>query len=231
MKIEVYAICYNEEVRIPYFLRHYSQFADITIYDNLSTDQSVNLLKGNADIFFYDTKGKLRDDIFINIKNNCWKDSKADWVIVCDMDEFVYHPDIVGVLEKTNATIYQPLLFNMFSEKLPTTKGQIYDEIKFGVEDKAKMLIFKPSEIKEINYQPGCHEAIPEGNIIFSTKDLKTLHFQYLSRQYTIDRYNHFATRLSDINKANNWSFHYAFSEEKINDFFDEQMKKLIKVI
>jgi len=230
MKIEVFAICYNEEVRLPYFIRHYSKFADIHIIDNYSTDKSMDICKGKTELTKFNTKGKLRDDVFIAIKNNCWKDSKADWVIVCDIDEFVYHTNIVDVLKNTKSTIFQPKLFNMFSEQLPTGDGQIYDEIKYGTEDpRRKMLVFRPDQIKEINYSPGCHIARPTGNVVINKQDLITLHFQFLSREFTIQRYAEFASRLSDINKKNNWSFHYKFNEKKINELYDKQ--KLIKVI
>ena len=229
MKIEVYAICYNEEVRLPYFLRHYSQFADIIVYDNQSTDRSLNIMRGKAKVISYDTNNKLRDDVFLEIKNNCWKGSKADWVIVCDIDELVYHPLIELILLKSEATIFQPKLFNMFSEKLPTTKGQIYEEIQYGTEDdRPKMLVFRPDQIKEINFLPGCHEANPTGNIVLS-KELITLHYQFLSRQFTIDRYKEFSKRLSVINRENGWSFHYDFKKKEINNLYDSQ--NLIKVI
>lgn len=230
MKIEVFAICYNEEVRLPYFLRHYSQFADIHIIDNYSTDNSMAICKGKTELTKFDTKGELRDDVFILIKNSCWKDSKADWVIVCDVDELVYHPDIFKILDNTKATIFQPRLFNMFSEKLPTGDGQIYDEIQYGSEDiRRKMLMFKPKEIEEINFSPGCHVAHPTGNVIINREDLIILHFQFLSRKFTIKRYAEFSKRLSKTNRDNKWSFHYDFDSKMINKIYDNQ--ELIKVI
>ena len=44
MKVKVYSICYNEEYMLPFFLQHYS-FADIVVYDNESTDNSLEIMK------------------------------------------------------------------------------------------------------------------------------------------------------------------------------------------
>ena len=118
----------------------------------------------------------------------------------------------------------------MFSEKLPTGDGQIYDEIKYGTEDpRRKMLVFRPDQIKEINYSPGCHNAHPTGNVVISNDDLLTLHFQFLSREFTIQRYAEFSKRLSQTNRDHKWSFHYDFNAKTINELYDKQ--ELIKVI
>ncbi len=96
MIVHVHVLCWNEEVLIPYFLDHYS-FADkIILYDHESDDNSLDLLSDNVEVKTYSTGGEIRDDIWIDIKNNCWKTSRgeADFVIVCDMDEFLYHPNM-----------------------------------------------------------------------------------------------------------------------------------------
>jgi glycosyltransferase involved in cell wall biosynthesis len=238
MKIEVYAICYNEEKMLPYFIRHYSQFANIIIYDNYSTDKSEEIaIKGGAKVIKYDSNGELRDDIYLQIKNNCWKSSKADWAIVGDCDEFVYHPNLINVLENTDSTAYDLKMYNMYSLKFPTTSGQIYDEVKMGVAREkigspGKMLLFKPSEITDINYSPGCHSAKPKGNVkINAASDIKFLHMRYLSKEYLINRYAEYNKRLSNINKQHDWGGEYQYSVNRLSSDFDNQIRKIIKVI
>ena len=48
-----------------------------------------------TEVIPYSTGGKINDFKYLEIKNNAWKKSrgKADWVIVVDMDEFLYHLD------------------------------------------------------------------------------------------------------------------------------------------
>ena len=240
MEIEAYILVHNEERLMPYIMRHYSQFAKVVILENNSTDRSVDIAHSmGATIWKYDIFDDKDELTLLDIRNNCWKDSKADWVIVVDADEFVYHPRLIKVLEKTNKTAFIPVFYNMFSDTFPITDGQIYEEVQYGSRgdewDKAlnkKMNLFKPSELTEINYGPGCHTTKPEGNVkIGKLKSLMTLHMRFLSRQYVIDNYKMQAQRISPINKENNWSGHYEWSEEVINKFFDDRIPNLIKVL
>lgn len=235
MKIEVFAICYNEEKILPYFLRHYQQFADVIIYDNHSTDKSVEIIqKAGAKTVSYDSGNTLNDLRYIEIKNNCWKESKADWVIVCDSDEFVYCPDmLVSILKYTGFTAFEPTWYEMFSEQFPTTSGQIYDEVKMGYEAWPKLNLFRPSEVKEINYEVGCHIVHPEGNVVlnFAESPIKTLHMRHLGKQYIIYRNGMYAKRLSEINKQNKWGWHLAQSAEQLSKGFDEEIKLIRQVI
>ena len=88
MTIDVFSLCYNEEIILPYFLNHYKKFVrNFTIYDNMSTDNSVNIMNEyGVNVIPYDTQGKMDESTYLNIKNTCCKGSDADWVIVCDMD-------------------------------------------------------------------------------------------------------------------------------------------------
>jgi glycosyltransferase involved in cell wall biosynthesis len=235
MKIEAFAICYNEEKLLPYYLRHYSKFCDrITIYDNYSTDRSREICEANpiVRVVPYDTGNQIRDDIYLQIKNNCWKNSTADWVIVGDIDELVYYPDIKARLYALDATCIDPELFNMVSDKFPTTPGQIYEEVQHGVPGGAKMNLFRPSEVREVNYDPGCHVCYPEGNILrMYASGIKTLHMKFLSLNYTIERTELSRSRLSAVNKRFGWGVHYSFSREKLASDFNEQMLDAVKVI
>jgi hypothetical protein len=224
MKIDVFTLCYNEEVLMPYFLRHYSSFCDhITIYDNMSTDRSVKLAEANPKVTVipYDSQNTVRDDLYKRIKNTCWKHSKADWVIVCDFDEFVYIKD-EKVLK--DYTIINPDWWEMISEHLPTTEGQIYEEINQGVlSDSTKSVMFRPDEIKQINYQPGAHVINPLGRVrILRTSQVLILHYKMLSLKYYLDRVELLRKRLSTINKRKKWGFHYSFSKESIIQFYKD---------
>jgi hypothetical protein len=236
MKIEVFAICYNEEKLLPYFLRHYSSFCDhITIFDNQSTDSGPAICKANPKVHLmsYDTNNEIRDDIYLEIKNNCWKNSDADWVIICDIDEFVYHPDIRMLLQHMDeVTSIRPNMYNMYSLKFPTTDEQIYTEVYLGVPGGAKLNLFRPDQLIEINYDPGCHIAKPEGNSITSEwTGIKTLHYRYLSKEYVLSRNSSYYSRLSKINKENGWGYHYGFDGEKVSKDFDQQYKQATKII
>ena len=229
MKIEVFAVCYNEERIMPYFLRHYSQFAEIFIFDNHSTDRSVEIAqKGGAHVSLFDTGGTFDDGANLEIKEHCWRDSKADWVIVIDLDEFVYHPHIVDFLSESQGTLIQPNLYEMFTSIFPTTVGQIYEDVKNGHPSWPKINLIQPSQIKEMNYTPGCHLATPKGNVVLvNTNDIKTLHMKNLGRQYTIDRNIMYGVRLSERNKEMGWGTHLLRTPEQVGADFD----RLIQIV
>jgi glycosyltransferase involved in cell wall biosynthesis len=233
MKLETFAVCHNEATILPYFLKHYSQYGSVTIFDNQSTDRSVEIIeKSDAILFSFDTGNEFREDILTSIRNTCWKDSRADWVIVTDVDEFVYHPSLFWALERSLGTVILPRMFNMYSDRLPTTEGQIYDEIRWGVEFNSKMCIFRPSEIKEINYDPGCHFAHPEGNFVLDFRSpIINMHFKNLSPEYVIARNAYLHSRNSEVNRANNWNWHLNTTPDQVYTDFEIAKTKLIKVI
>src|SRR5574343_401098 len=98
IKIEVHSLLHQGAQLIPYFIRHYQQFADIIFYESDSTDGSPDIAKRlGAKVLPLPTGNEVNELVFLQMKNNCWKDSKADWVIIVDTDEFIYHPNIVEI--------------------------------------------------------------------------------------------------------------------------------------
>jgi glycosyltransferase involved in cell wall biosynthesis len=206
----------------------------VIIYDNYSTDNSVDIcLNSGADVIQYDSGGELRDDIYIQIKNAVWKHSAADWVIVVDCDEFVYHPDLVSVLENSDYTAFEPRWYEMFSQEFPATDGQIYDEVNMGYEAWPKLNLWRPSEVTEINYEIGCHLCQPKGNVKLNyvESDIKTLHMRHLGKQYIIDRNGTYAKRMSEKNRENQWGWHLMQSMEQLSEGFDKEFALTKKII
>jgi glycosyltransferase involved in cell wall biosynthesis len=233
MKIEVYAVCYNEERLLPYFIRHYSQFADICVYDNYSTDKSIEIMdKAGIKHVEFNTDGEFREDIMVDVRNNCWKESKADWVIICDIDELIYHKNISSALATIQGTVIMPRMFNMYADVFPSTLGQIYDEVNMGVDMNGKMNIFRPDQIKEMNYDAGCHNAHPEGNFELNIQsEILSLHFKYLSPEYLIWRNYILNARQSEVNRKNGWNWHFAEKAGSVLSNFRDIKPRLIKVI
>jgi glycosyltransferase involved in cell wall biosynthesis len=236
LNIEAYIMVRNEEKLIPYLMHHYGQFARVIFLENNSTDNTVDLAHSlGAEVWQYDIPDEINELKYLDIKESCWQGSKADWVIVADADEFVYHPDIVNELKKSKATVIHPKFYNMFTEVFPITEGQIYDEVTMGTDGDfwlSKMNIFRPSEIRRMNWAIGCHFAHPEGNVIIDDKtDIKTLHMKFLSRQYIIDKYAADAKRLSTVNIMNGWGGQFLWTTEQMNKYFDDNKPKLQKII
>jgi hypothetical protein len=178
-----------------------------------------------VNVIRFNTGGKFEESLLMYIRNTCWKSSDADWVIVCDMDELIYHENIIEVLTNTNANHIVTEGYEMMSETLPTTEGQIYEELKFGYFKPAysKPCLFKPSEITNINFAPGSHTATPIGPNIISIKNsgIKLLHYKYLNREVLIKKYEHYKVRQSIEMKRNGWGNYQEWDAKVINSQFD----------
>jgi glycosyltransferase involved in cell wall biosynthesis len=236
MNIEVFTLTYNNEKMLKYFLRHYSTFCSkITVFDNQSTDNTVNVAKGyGAEVIEYDTNNTFDEATLVNICNSCWKGSGADWVIIVAVDEFVYHPEIIKVLERVNGTVIYLPFYNMFSDKFPETEGQIYDEVMMGtLAPWGKALsLFRPTALTSTNYDPGGHGANPIGSIVIERNSgIKILHMSCLGKDYIREHNRIGASRLSDQNKLNGWGCHYYQSEEEWEKPYNEQLNRAINVI
>ena len=232
MTIHLYTICWNEEGMLPHFLRHYSSFCDqLFVYDNFSSDRSAAICASYDRVTLrqYDSGGQIRDDLYLAIKNNVWKRSRgqADWVIVCDIDEFLYAADLrrqLEELDRSDSTLVRCKGYNMVSEHYPTPAQPIFETIREGVPSTSfnKVLLFRPDQIDEINFGPGAHTCNPIGKLSYSDLDFKLLHYKYLSLEYHLQRYRLMASRLSAYNKKFNFGFHYAYSTRKIKKEFNE---------
>jgi len=251
MKIWAYAICWNEAKMLPYYLRHYSQFCEkIIIYDNGSNDGSQKIIQDHpkTELRTYDTGGKIKDEIYLQIKNNCWKESrnKADWVIVGDIDELIYHPNLINFLSSTGKTysLFTPAGINMVTDKFPTTSRQIYDEVKSGSfhPGSCKPMLFDPNRVVEIKFDPGCHSA--NGKQIrgkewhwrhittnFKSSPIKVLHFKFMGADYVVTRYRQLANRLSATNLQRGWGSHYKKRKELVLAEFNKIKLSAVQVV
>jgi len=234
INIDLFLLCYNEERMIIHTLNYYSKFCEkITIYDNFSTDNSLDLIEANfpnVEIKTFDTNGEHREDIMMEIRNNCWKNSTADYVIVCDMDEFLYAENLFEKLHhiKTqNIAIPVIIGYNMISDNFPTDyRTDITEQIKVGCRDRMfdKNIIFSPKSVKEINYGPGSHQCFPSFKKhphVDNLCELKLLHYKYLNKEYIAKRHINYADRMSDVNKQNKYGVEYELGQDHINNMYE----------
>jgi hypothetical protein len=188
--------------------------------------------KGGIKHIEFNTNGEFREDIMVDVRNNCWKDSKADWCMVVDIDEFIYHKELISILSVVPETVIMPRMFNMYADIFPTTQGQIYEEVTMGVDMQGKMSIFRPAEIKSMNYDAGCHNAHPEGNFVLNLQSgIISLHFKYLSPEYLIWRNYCLNSRQSEVNRKNGWNWHFSEKAESVLSNFRDTKPRLIKVL
>lgn len=227
--LTIYTITYNEELMIKFFINHYREKfpnCKIVIYDNYSTDNTVNIAKKyNCDIKYFDSNNQISETKYLEIKNNCWKESTTDWVIVCDCDELVnISQDKLKIEELKGSTIINFEGYDMINLSKDT---DLY-KIKNGVRNKMydKRILFNKKNINEINYEAGCHTCNPIGDVLYSKEVYKLFHYKYLSEDYLISRYKLFSSRLSEENKKNKWGTHYIKQENEIRNNFKDLKNK-----
>lgn len=232
--VTIHVITYNEEILIEFFINHYRKnFPNciIKLYDNYSTDNTVNIAKKyGCEINYYDSNDKLSDSKFLEIKNHCWKNSTTDWVIVCDCDELININHIDLIKEQNNGTTI--IKFDGYT--LINYENDIQlKNIKYGFKDEiySKSVLFNSKKIKEVNYSPGCHTCHPIGEVKWSLLNYKLLHYKFLNVNYTISRYKLFAERLSDENLQKRWSIHYIKTTEEIINLYETYKNKVHEVL
>lgn len=89
--VHAFFLCYNEANILPHLLKHYLSFCEhVTILDNNSTDNSVDIVKSfkNTEVIPFNSNETFHDGVHIKVKNNIWKTSIgiADYVILGDAD-------------------------------------------------------------------------------------------------------------------------------------------------
>ena len=244
MKVYLYANCWNEMKILPFVVDYWKQFVTKAfVYDNGSTDGSVEFLSSFDWIEVRELiSDGFNDQIIANFKNNEWKkdiDDSVDFVVCCDIDECIYHPDIIKVLEdlkRKQIALIHPKMYNIVSLDFPEyVDGKLLHEICPQCKEcESKTLMFDPSLVREMSYTVGCHKCYPK--FVYphlSTKDLSSLyvfHCKQLSIDYVIKRYMDLQNRLSDLNKKMLWGVHYAYSEDKIKTDFNTLWKTSVNV-
>lgn len=232
MNVECHFIHWNEGEQLQWTIDHYSTFCNrIIIHDNHSDNSPKLSSKVDCFITKFGTPGVLDDFAYLAVKNECWKGSKADYVIVCDCDEILYHPDIDAILDfehKRGTTLFRTQGYNMFSENFPR---ETYEEIRTGIPDGtySKSIIFDPKAIREIAYLPGCHVARPEGRVEVSLTTLPLLHYRCIGGfQRMFDRHKEYNKRLSEKNiRFGMGNYQYVNDPEKVKQK-EEEYKKLL---
>lgn len=216
MRIIVFSICFNQARILPFYLRHYSSFADeISVFDDHSTDGSRELLQANPKVLLrdwpYDTG--IDEDLFLqhaydwNIKAF---QGKFDWVIWSDCDEFIYAPDVRAVLENADGDVIQTKGYNMLGDGLPKDDGksQIWQLHKNGVSAPvySKPVVFR-AWVK-IGWNRGKHALENCEPKLTSKPMLKLLHYRYMGYEYTkeINAKNYSRCGLKSGDKGAAWS-------------------------
>ena len=243
MQIHLHTLCWNDADMLPFFFRHYDSFVSkYFIFDDNSVDDSVELMRGHPNV---EVAPLLRcdPDSFalseLSISNECWKHSRgrADWVIVIDIDEHLFHPNLPALLMHYKAlgvTIVPALGYQMISENFPhPDDGLLCGTLTEGApwDIYSKLALFDPAAISDIDYGVGRHRANPTGRVIAPSHDeLLLLHYKFLGFERTHARHQQQRLGLRTKDLENNWGYQYTWSEEEFRQTWDEFARNLVNV-
>lgn len=148
MKIDLFVSTYNNEDTIDDLINWY-QGANITVLDNYSSDDTTKIATENGcQVVLYGDQYR-NPEVTKSIKESFWRNSKADWVIVINSNEYLFHPRLFQVLSGTQTSVIKCVGYDL--------KGKIsLDTIKTeeAIRNKAndKSVCFRPNKIKELNW-------------------------------------------------------------------------------
>ena len=240
--IHLYALCWNEEKMLPYFFKHYDNIVDqYYIFDNDSTDNSLTMLRAHPKVTIdrFEINGNSLVRSAQDLYNQFWKKSrgKADWVIICNVDEHFYHPNLRTYLQECTSkgvTLIVPNGYEMVSDFFPNNNKPLHETVKHGERshENDKSQIFNPNAIQEINFGPGRHTASPVGNVIKpNNNEVLLLHFKYLGFDYLNSRYSALKQGLREEDIENQWGSQYLWNEKQRLEQFEQLKSRSVKVL
>lgn len=219
----VYVVCHNEKVLLPHMVSHYRKRlpnCKITIYDNNSTDGSRMIAESlGCDVIIFNSNNESNETAKVEIKNNCWKKSTADWVVVCDIDEWLcVTKSQLDEEKKLGTTILtthgseisgNSSLVDLSDVNLHTL-NQATDDL-----GESKKLCFRPNKLTEINYGAGAHYCNPVGKVQYSNKTYMNKHMNNLGIPFLVHKHKTRFER-THSNRKMNMSTHYRTNESQV---------------
>ncbi len=231
--VHLYTLCWNDRRVLPHFFRHYTEIVDcFFIFDNGSTDGSLDVLAGDERVqvspFESDADSFVATEL--RLSEEIWKSSRgvADWAIVVDLDEHLYHDDLRSYLQacaRRGVTAIRTVGYEMLSQTFPGAGARLCDVVTTGVrmpELYDKLCIFNPAAIARTNYLPGRHVANPEGRVQWPAVDeVLLLHYKKLGLEYEIARSAELRTGLRSRDIEEQWGCQYLLSPKQITEAFN----------
>ena len=214
--VEIFVPVRNEEKFLKYFHDFYqSRLSNVafTLLDMGSVDSTVDIANNLGMNIVIRPEQFFSDRTNFEFKSTWWRNSKADFVIIQDLDELLDIDD--EFLISNEFSCIQAEAWDMVGEGQPF--GEITKAVRLPFYDKC--LMFKVSDFFELEFSPGAHQVAWASNIpnpVFLSRPM--YHFNRLSLDHVLQKYESRRTRLSEENIESGWGVQYLLSEAEIRE-------------
>jgi hypothetical protein len=231
--ISIFLLCYNEEILLPHTIKHYKNLfplSNITIYDNESTDNSVNIAKSlGCNVINFNSNNQNDVRIKCDIANKCWKNAPLGWIIMADMDEWLWIDENDLKYEDTQKT---SILNIQGYDIVGESKTEDLLDVNLHLITKAipnkslsKKICFNSNYITDMNFSVGSHSCIPKGNIVYSSKTYINKHMSNLGLKFIIKKTLLRNERSIEMKKIG-YSTHYHNNINNIEIYYNDILKR-----
>jgi hypothetical protein len=218
--VNICTFTFNDSLYISNFIEWYTaRFSNLKIhvYDNYSTDDTVEkALKAGCQVTYFGDSGQysIGIDKFAELRELCFMRSSSDYVLICDIDEFL------DVCDK-DLMVFNPVIVQGIGYHMLGNDSTEFKSIRLGVSDALydKCLMFRRSKIAQINFGPGAHSCAPkflQPYQMSSNLRRPMYHFRWLSLNHVIERYKRNAKRISPADRSAGYAFQYFQSRKMI---------------
>ena len=240
MRIQLYLVCRNEMVLLPHTVKHYRDNLgadlEIIILDNYSNDDSRDLAEqlGCNRIRTWGSLFEIDDFKLRNLKNDAWQHETPEWVIMCDMDEWLCCTREDLELEWAAGThVLRTRGYEIIGKSQKITLNDIdLHSLNTGVFSKqmSKSICFSPLRIREMNYSIGAHQCDPvpreEGaEVIWSTNNYVMKHMNFLGIPYIIQKNRSRYRRSKKMREQHQLATHYRETNEEIINIYKSYLR------
>lgn len=203
MRITAIILARDEEIIMPFTLRHYAEFCDeIVVMDNGSRDRTAAHVGAcpRARLVPYSTGGVLRDDIHAMMKSEIYRNVgqyrvtppvSGDWFIMADADEFVHAAGgmrkALEQYEREGVTLPDMDGYEMCGDAVPD--GNDERQLRAIIRTGTRHVIYDKAicvhRTLAIGYGLGAHTIRRlTGVEVRGGAHLMLLHYSFLSREY-----------------------------------------------
>ena len=240
-------LCKNEEDVIPFCIDYWKRIANkVVVYDNGSTDSSIELLSQYdwIDVRHFDSEGH-NDVIQKSIKEHAYLEFKDsyDIIIISDMDELFYFQDFEKEIDKMIQGNYNCMLLPLYSlcedgkpqykeDKLLHQLCHKYYKQRMnhtrGLEAYTKFSIFNTKITDVVAMSVGQHyvQTAPTMNVMVADNAFGIHIDKGFGEDYYVAKRRKMGENLSETNKRGRMGIEYLKSEEDSRkEYRDNQAK------